>query len=149
MDNEAPVIVAVVATIATTFGFTVRQILTSIRAHRQLRLQADTINRIVERLGASPELVTWLNSGSAKGLLETAVEQQNPLGRIMNAMQIGAVLTIFGLAFFVIRIFSPHLEPVVIGTLLTALGLGFLLSAFAAYTMSKAHGLLPEIKHPQ
>jgi hypothetical protein len=58
MDNEAPLIVPVVATIATTFGFAVRQVLTCIRARRRLRLQANTTNRIVQRLGATPELVT-------------------------------------------------------------------------------------------
>jgi hypothetical protein len=64
-----------------------------------------------------------------------------PYASILNSLRIGIVLIFFGLAFFLIPVMpEAHDGPYVlrgIGTLLTMLGIGFVVSAAASYVIAK------------
>lgn len=64
-----------------------------------------------------------------------------PYASIVNSLRIGIVLIFFGLAFFMIPVMpDAHEGPYVlrgIGTLVSMLGTGFVVSAIASYAIAK------------
>jgi hypothetical protein len=78
-------------------------------------------------------------------LLESLkVERIAPHGRIIGALQTGIILLFVGAALLLLhnRVSVADEGFVVFGTLISALGLGFALSAAASYYLSKSFGLL-------
>lgn len=150
MDHIAPLM----ALLGGVFG--VVWIIHSVLKHRRLvqiaGLQAEMQNRLLERFGTSQELVTYLDSPAGRKFLESAtIERRNPYGRILGSVQAGIVLTLTGAGFFFLQGRWPEAEEgfLFLGTMGLTLGLGFLLSAAAAYFLSKSWGLLDGRQAPQ
>ena len=108
-------------------------------------LQAETQKRLLERFGSGQELAAYLDSPAGRTFLESATfERRNPYGRILGSVQAGIVLTLVGAGFLYLQGGLPEAEEglLFLGILGLALGIGFLLSAAAAYFLSKSWGLL-------
>jgi hypothetical protein len=74
-----------------------------------------------------------------------AKERTNPYARILTALQAGAVISLLGIGFIVLRDQVPVEGGeafMVIGVLGLCLGLGFLASSAAAFIFSKQWGLI-------
>ncbi len=143
----ADMVLAVVVVSALATGcFVVWTISDTIRRIRRDRLRYDTQSKLLERFGTSEELLAYLKSDPGQQFLESAeLERTNPYSRILRAFTAGILLVSVGWAFLALRgpgAGSANSEVVVVGTLLTSLGVGFLLSGGLSYFLSRSWGLL-------
>jgi membrane protein CcdC involved in cytochrome C biogenesis len=68
---------------------------------------------------------------------------------VLLALQIGTVVSLLGITTLTLGFMYPMERPgahpaIVLGALVLALGIGFLISAGISYRLSKAWGLFPE-----
>ncbi|HEY6339449.1 MAG TPA: hypothetical protein VIW68_13225 [Candidatus Sulfotelmatobacter sp.] len=120
-------------------------IFSTIRRYKIAKLQADVQSKLLEKVGSGQELLAYAQTETGKELLQSLrVERVSPYGRIIGALQTGIVLILFGVTMLMLH---SHVDEagngfVVLGSLITALGFGFSLSAIASYYLSKSFGLL-------
>jgi hypothetical protein len=145
--NEDLLMIPVVCGMFSWFAWL---IFTTIRRAKIAKLQAETQKRLLDGLGSSQELLAYAQTETGKRLLESLrVEQtmaKSPHLRILSAVQAGIVMLVFGLAllFLRLRVSGSDAQQVllVFGTLILALGAGFVISAAVSYFLSKSFGLL-------
>ena len=113
---------------------------------RTADLQAETVRRLIDKLGTSQEAMAYLESESGRRLLDSIsmpAERANPHRRILTAVTVGAVLSCLGVGLLILTGLVPEGEELVRGAVvLLALGAGFLIAAGASYRLSKSWGLL-------
>ncbi len=123
------------------------------RWNRLSKVQFETHTKLLDRFTSNEELLAYVQTPAGRRFLEAApIPMQDappsiaaPLSRILWSVQAGIVLAVVG--FGLTRIshqFSEepaHLFSVA-GMLLLALGGGFIISAVAAYALSRRLGLL-------
>jgi len=144
-----------------TFIGTVAYILRSVIEHRKwLRVSkthVETHAKIMDRLTSNEDLITYMQSTAGRRFLEAAPIPLDggrkmlsaPFGRILWSVQAGMVVAALGLGLLYAstrlagsEIYSMGEVPLsVIGIAAMALGLGFFVSAFAAYGLSHRLGL--------
>jgi len=111
-------------------------------------MQVEMQTRLIDKFDSAEELRTYLDSEGGKQLLKaTPVENASPYGRILGSIQAGVILTLGGLAVFLIRNHVPgdsgeDFAMMFLGALGIAIGLGFLISATASFWLSKSWGLI-------
>jgi hypothetical protein len=130
--------------VVTAWAF--KTLLNFIQQRNTTKLHYALQDKLLEKLGGSPETLEYLRSDAGERMLALAVkERTNPYARILSALQAGAVISLLGIGFLVLR---PMVPPEgaeafsVIGILALSLGLGFLASSGAAYAFSKKWGLV-------
>lgn len=112
---------------------------------RRADRQAETVRRLIDKLGTSQEAMAYLESESGRKLLEsisTPAERANPYRRILTAVTVGAVLCCLGVGLAILSVVFPDEELIRGAIVLLALGAGFLIAAGASYRLSKSWGLL-------
>ena len=120
-------------------------IFSTIRRYKIAKLQAEVQNKLLDKVATGEELLAYAQTEAGKAMLESLkVERISPHGKIIGALQVGIVMTIVGFALLFLRARIPEAEKgfLVFGTLITALGIGFGISAAASYYLSKSFGLL-------
>jgi len=145
MEFIAPVLI--VMTVFTAVVLLVRTVATNRRQLQVTKMQAEMQTRLIERFGSAEELVAYLGSPAGQKFVESAtIERRNPFGRILGSIQAGLVLTLAGAGFLFIQGRWPEVEEgfLFLGVMGIALGVGFLLSAGAAYFLSKSWGLIDD-----
>ena len=108
-------------------------------------LQAETVRRLIDKLGTSQEAMAYLESESGRKLLDSIsmpAERANPYRRILAAITAGAVLSCLGVGLVILSVVIPDEELVRGAVILLALGAGFLVAAGASYRLSKSWGLI-------
>jgi len=140
-------------------GFAYWSIRTVIEHRRWLRVskvQSEVHSKLLDRFTSNQDLLSYVETSAGKHFLESgpiSIEPQArgikaPLNRILFSVQVGVVLALGGLGLNIVsqRLSHPEIaEPlVVVGVLAIALGIGFVLSAFIAYLMSRKLGLLEQ-----
>lgn len=147
--GEAFAIVSIVGTLSGSVLYIFRSSLDHLRTNRNTRLQAEFYNKLLDRFGSSQDLLAYLQTEAGQSLLKSHEVEPRPgapVRRILNSVQIGTILIAVGTAFLLIRnaIESIHeKEPLtVFGILGLMAGLGFLVSAFASWKLSKMWGLM-------
>ena len=106
----------------------------------------DLQRQMLEKFGSASEFVTFLESDSGRKFLENiSSESQTQANRIFGSIQKGAILALVGLAGFCIVAYEPEeLIPLAVPSgIALATGLGYLISSFVTYRLSKQWGLLP------
>ncbi|MEJ2008670.1 MAG: hypothetical protein P8Z30_11035 [Acidobacteriota bacterium] len=121
-------------------------IFSTIRRLKVARLQSEVHSRLIEKMGSSQELLTFLGSDAGKELVASiGIEQpsREPYGRILSSVQAGVILLLVGIALLILGgQFANAAEGFfILGGLAVALGAGFLVSAGLSYRLSKAFGL--------
>jgi hypothetical protein len=122
-------------------------IFSTIRRYKIAKLQAEIQNKLLDKVASSQELLAFAQTEPGKEMLASLkVERISPYGRIIGALQAGIIMTFVGIALLSLR---RHVQGasegfLVIGTLITVLGLGFGVSSAASYYLSKTFGLLDE-----
>lgn len=121
-------------------------IFSSIRRLKVARMQSEVHRHLIEKMGSSQELLTFLGSDSGKQLVASiGIEQPNrePYSRILGSVQTGVILLLVGIALLFLGAFFANAEEgcFIVGSLAAALGVGFLISAGLSYRLSKAFGL--------
>ena len=145
MESE----IVIVPVIFGAFSFVVWTIATNIRRAKTARIVADLHGKVLEKCSASQELMGYVQSDAGRRFLESAASgQENPSARILSAVQAGTILALLGGAFVAVSNLHHDVDAkellVTFGYLVTALGLGFLVSAAISYFLCKSWGLLAQ-----
>jgi len=99
--------------------------------------------QLLEKFASGGEFATFLNSRGGQQLLGGLWSQRvDAKHQIIRSMRGGIVLSILGLGALLLSIRTPGL--LVVGGLVLAAGIGFLVSAALSYRVSKTLGLLQE-----
>ena len=137
-------VIGVASVFALLVGFSTW--ILSRRGQERNRAQFDLQRRMLEKFGSASEFVAFLESDSGRKFLETvSSETQTQAARIFGSIQKGAIFTLIGVVGFGVVAYDPgDLVPLAVPSgIALAVGLGYLISAFATYKLSKQWGLLP------
>ena len=148
-------ILAAFACFLGTLLWLVRAFLENRRWSRMFKLQSDVHARLIERLSSSQELASYMESEAGKRFLEAAPiavgfehnqRMPNAVARVLTPIQIGAVLILLGVGFFLLRNVSPEMNipMLVLGVVATMPGIGFILSAGITWILAGRLGLIPD-----
>jgi hypothetical protein len=150
--------------IATLLGFIaffvgllwiIRILLENRRWTRVFRLQSEIHSKLIDRFASNQELLHYMETEPGKRFLEAAPipvalerDQRLPggLSRILAPLQIGIVLTLFGLGLLALERRLPDISGplLVFGVVALMPGLGFIISAIATWRISAHLGLMPQ-----
>jgi hypothetical protein len=133
----------------------IRQFLENRRWNRIFKLQSEVHGRLIEKFGSNQELSGYMETEAGKRFLEAApipvaFEQDqrmpNAIARVLTPLQIGVVLVLLGVGFFMLRhVRAEMYEPMlVLGTVALMPGLGFIISAGITWVLAARLGLIPE-----
>ena len=136
-----------------TVGWLGRLIAEHRRWLRATKTQTDAHSKLLERLTSNEDLLAYIQTPAAQHFLEAAPIPLDatprsigaPISRILWSVQAGIVLAVVGLGLWFVRhlIFDEISGPLMlVSALAMALGVGFALSAAAAYLLSLRLGLL-------
>lgn len=138
-----------------SFIWLVRSIVEQRRWLRVSRTQAEAHTKLLDRFASNDELLAYIQTPAGRRFLEsgplmTETEPSKgvgaaPLSRIIMSLQAGVVLTSLGIGFWIAQTRFPEDMGegfFIIGTLATALGIGFAVSAGLAYLISSRFGLV-------
>ena len=147
MNSEMAIVMGVVGVtglVVLLIGFSAW--IFSRRRQERARAQFDLQRRMLEKFESASEFVAFLNSESGRKFLETvSSESASQAGRIFGSIQKGAIFTLMGIVGFSIVAYDiDELIPLAVPSgIALAIGLGYLISAFASHRLSKQWGLLP------
>ena len=146
--SETISLLGVVGTLGYSSVSLAKMTLAHIRHQKLANLQSATMSKIVDKLGTSPELLAWLQTGDLKKFLDVErlppTVTHSPYSRILNAMQAGAVLTSGGLGLLMVPRTESNWEALgFLGPVVLAVGIGFLAASAASYLLSAKLGLMP------
>ena len=111
---------------------------------RRADFQAETVRRLIDKLGASQDAMAYLESESGRKLLDSisTPPRANPYRRILTAVAVGVVLCCLGAGLLVLNVVFPDEELIRGAVVMLALGAGFLIAAGVSYRLSQSWGLL-------
>jgi len=146
MSEETVIMIIVMPTMFIIMGWAFKTGLDFFHKQRLIKLHYALQDKLLEKLGNSPEALEYLHSDAGEKMFALATkERTNPFARILTALQAGAVLSLLGIGFISLRSLVPQDGAeafTVIGVLGLCLGLGFLVSSAAAFFFSKQWGLI-------
>ncbi len=116
-----------------------------------IQSKAEVYNRMLDKFGSSREFADFLQTAEGRSFLDSfgreSVSPSLPLLKILGSVKVGIVLLLLGLALIGLSFWTAQGDveqgPMTAGVLLVSVGLGFLITAFVSYRLSKAWGLLP------
>jgi hypothetical protein len=140
-------------TLLFSLGWLVRTALADRRWQRLTKIQTEAHTKLLDKLSSHEELLAYIESPSGRKFLEAAPAPIDaggravhaPIGRILWSAQAGIILLAVGLGlqFAKNRVIEELGQPLyIVGIVSVALGLGFAVSALAAYMLSERLGLL-------
>lgn len=143
----------IVSIVTGTFLWLIRTLIEHRRWSRITRTQAEVHGKLMDRFTSSEELLTYIQTPGGKRFLESAPIAMDagpravsaPIGRILWSVQVGVVLAAggFGLQYVSRNVEKSVGQPLLaMGVLAVAIGIGFLVSAFVSFILSKRLGLL-------
>ncbi len=73
----------------------------------------------------------------------------NAIARVLTPLQVGIVLVLLGIGFFMLRNIRPeaHQPMLILGTITLMPGLGFIISAGITWVLAGRLGLMPKSSH--
>jgi hypothetical protein len=141
--------------LVSVFVWLVRSVIDQRRWLRVSRTQAEVHTKLLDRLTSNDDLMAYIQTPAGRRFLEsgpllTDSDTPNasagaPLSRIILSLQAGVVLASLGVGFWISETRFPEDMGegfFIIGTLATALGVGFIVSAALAYVISSRFGLV-------
>ena len=147
MEVLAPMIVTIVMMLA--IAWITKLVSTNRRLDRLAKMHHELQNKILDKFGTAAELIDYLQTQPGRRLLDAPViERGSPYSRILGSVQAGIILVLGGAAFLVVtglaEVGNAAEEAgfIFVGVLTLALGIGFLISAYAAHVLSKSYGLI-------
>lgn len=117
---------------------------------RKLKHKNQLQNKIIDKLNSVPELNEFLQTeGGNRFLNFLTIESFSPKEKLLSSISKGIILLMLGVAFFSIDpLFSTVTEDAQIFAALAfifvALGIGFLISSFISYLLSKKWGIIKQ-----
>lgn len=145
---------SVILGIATGVIWLIKMLVDYRRWSRLSKIQTEVHNKVLDRMQSNEDLLAYIQTPAGRRFLESApipVDSPRaigaPVGRILWSAQAGAVLSVLGLGIeLVSRNTLEEVAPplAAMGAVVLALGIGFLVSAFLAYLLTRRFGLLNE-----
>ena len=122
-------------------------IATNIRRGHTARNVAQLHSKLLDRCTSNQDLLSYLESEPGRQFLESSsTTGANPPGRILNAIQAGAIFALVGGALLIVHTGWTDQDAqqalVIFGSVALAVGLGFLISAAISFMLCKSWGLL-------
>lgn len=145
----------VMLTLLSAAFWLIRTLLEHRRWSRVSKVQTEIYNKLLDRFTSHEDLMRYVQSEAGKNFIQSAISPIStgtpaqlaaPVGRILWSAQAGIVLVMIGGG---LQFVSGRLHPDAAGAISTfgilALcgGLGFVLSAFVAWVVSRRLGILP------
>jgi len=140
-----------VVAILTVFGmvsFVTWMIVDALRRKAQLRVMSEFHNKLLDRISNGKELADFMDSpGGTKFIESISTERVHPAHRILRAVQIGIVLCAAGIGCRVVGWQATIIEReasegfVILGIMLLSIGIGYLVSAAAAFGLGRSLGV--------
>jgi hypothetical protein len=138
-----------------TLAWLIRQFLENRRWSRIFKLQSDVHARLIEKFASTQEIGAYMETEAGKRFLEAApipigLEQDqrmpNAVARVLNPLQIGVVLVLLGIGFFLMRHLNADMRipMLVLGTVALMPGIGFILSAGITWVLAGRLGMIPD-----
>ncbi|MCA1636843.1 MAG: hypothetical protein LC768_00645 [Acidobacteria bacterium] len=145
MEDLSPIVIGVVLTLATAWVLTV--VVKAFKEKSILRTRAELYSRLLDKFGSGNEFAEYLESETGRQFVEEiTVQGAAPTSKILGSIQKGVIMTLIGLGMIVLAnvFFGGDLFNVVAtgGTIALMLGVGFLISTFISYHLSKSWGLI-------
>jgi len=152
MNDLAPVIV-----MFACLGFTawlIRMVMANRRWRRIFQLQTEVHGKLIDKLGSTQELITYMDTDAGKRFLEAAPipvdfekDERLPaiLSRVLLPLSIGIILILLGAGILFLRHSLPdQTEPLlVLGTITLMPGIGFIICAGITWMLAQRLGLMP------
>jgi len=131
----------------------IRMIVTSRRWNKLSKAQYQVHSKLLDRFTSNEDLLAYMQTAAGRRFLEAAPvrlpdeprSMAAPLSRILWSVQVGVILLLTGIGLLYVSstfIDEPAELFRVLGVVSLALGGGFLVSAVAAYALSRRLGLL-------
>ncbi len=135
------------------FVWVIRMIVTSRRWNKLSKVQYEVHSKLLDRFTSNEDLLAYMQTPAGRRFLEAAPvrlpeeprSMTAPFSRILWSVQVGIVLLLTGIGLLYVSstfIDEPAELFRVLGVVSLALGGGFLVSAVAAYALSRRLGLL-------
>lgn len=154
---EMVMVFVIVITISAAVLWLLKALIDHRRWLRISKIQTEVHSKLLDRFSSSDELLAYMKTPAGARFLESApialeagpsarAPIAAPVNRILWSVQAGIVLLLAGLALFVGRSWTTFEEMrlmlAVMGTLGSFIGLGFIVSAGAAWALSQRFGLM-------
>jgi hypothetical protein len=135
----------------------IRTLLEHRRWSRVSKVQTEIYNKLLDRFTSHEDLMRYVQSEAGRNFIQSAISPISngtpaqlaaPVGRILWSAQAGIVLVMIGAG---LQFVSGRLHPDAAGAVSTfgvlalCAGLGFVLSAFVAWVVSRRLGILPPV----
>lgn len=139
--------------VTSVIVWVIRTIVATRRWNRISKIQFEVHNKLLDRFTSNEDLLAYVQTPPGRKFLEfTPIPLQEaarsisaPFSRILWSVQAGVVLAVAGGGLLYVSgrfIDEPAQFFMVVGVLALALGTGFIISAIAAYGLSRKLGLL-------
>jgi len=132
-------------------GWIVYVVVDGRRRAEQIKAATDFQTRIVDRMASAKEFGDFVASDAGQRFLAALTPAagagaSDAKSRLLRSVQSGIVLLLLGVTGMIAGLAYSELSPgmTVIGALVAACGLGFLVSTGVSFRMSKALGLLDD-----
>ena len=115
------------------------------RRREQLKVTSEFNTKILEKMGSTAEFGAFLETEGGRQLMKSfTIEGPSAKTRMLGSTQTGIVCTAIGIAMLILGGIFYYLRDGlwVIGGIVTACGIGFVVSTLASYRLSKTLGLL-------
>jgi hypothetical protein len=115
------------------------------RRREHLKVTSEFNAKILEKMGSTAEFGAFLDTDGGRRLMKTlTVEGPSAKTRMLGSTQTGIVCTAIGVAMLILGGIFYYLRDGlwVMGGIITACGVGFIVSTLASYRLSKTLGLL-------
>jgi len=133
--------------------YLVRALIDHRRWLRAVQIQTEAHTKIVDRLSTNEDLLAYLQSPSGQRLLSLTPSVARapmpgalaPISRILWSLQTGIVVAVGGVGLMIAngRLIEELAQPLyLVATVAIAVGIGFVISAVAAFALSRHLGLL-------
>ena len=132
-------------TLFAVIGWIINIFVTSGRRKQQMKLTADFQAKVLEKMGSTKDFGEFLETdGGRRFMSSLTVEGPSAKTRIVKSTENGIVCFCIGAAMLLLGRWFPELTEglTVIGTIITACGIGFLVSCASSYALSKKLGLI-------
>jgi hypothetical protein len=152
------IFVAIVIVIST-LTWLIRTLIEYRRWSRLSRQQSEVHNKLLDRFSTNEELMNYIQTPTGKRFLESAPLQLEPgprptsapVARILWSVQAGLVLFAAGVGLLVVsnNVQKEVVQPLYgFGVLFMSLGVGFVVSSFVSYVLSRRLGLWGPAEEP-
>jgi hypothetical protein len=145
-----------IVTAILTLAWLIRSAIEHRRWLRATKIQTDAHTKIVDRLTSNEDLLAYMQSTTGQRFLTSSLGLPAtfeaaphtvgaPFNRILWSVQAGIVLAAAGIGLWFAKrgVIDEVAQPLqVVAVLAIALGIGFVISAFASYALSRQLGLV-------